>query len=173
MLRFNHPRQFGLQQDPRKLKLPRRLAPPLRFFVCLSVSFLILSSNNIPGRFNLKRSLFTPYNTTQSVLLPSWTNNLVDVWDTSPPATATPLFWYIPKGGGSTINKILTYCLNFTVASDRGRYLNQSVSYGLRHHVCRFPSCLQCGPSLPFPSVILTAYEFLRHPLADTIWEVA
>ena len=123
----------GFRQDratTQPSSLQRRFAKPAIGFLAL-VSWLVMSSNHVPKsliQLRVSRVMYTPYNTTPSVLLPSWTNNLVDVWDTAPPALATPLFWYIPKGGGATINKILTYCLNFTVASDRGRRLNQSVS---------------------------------------------
>lgn len=111
----------------------------------LLAALFALSSNNVADTTNAgfrgllqRRSLFTPYDMTPSTQLPAWTNNLVDVWDANPPATATPLFWYIPKAGGSTLNKIMTYCLNLTLASDKGNALNQTVRTRI---LCRYCSC--------------------------------
>ena len=73
------------------------------------------------------RSLYTPYDTSTAVTLPTWTDNLADVWDPVL-ATDTPLYWFIPKAGGTTIVKIFSFCLGLVLASNKGIQTGNTVS---------------------------------------------
>lgn len=60
-------------------------------------------------------------------VFPSYTDRLVDVWYPME-VTDQPFFWYIPKAGGLTFQKICAQCLNLVSASAKGNDTYNPVS---------------------------------------------
>lgn len=71
---------------------------------------------------------WTPYDTTTTVTLPSWTDSLADVWDPIL-STDTPMFWSIPKAGGTTLVRVFSFCLGLVLASNKGIATADPVSH--------------------------------------------
>ena len=110
----------------------QRWGPPLLVF---GVAAMLISrdssdkpliSSTIMRTLNERRELYTPYDKSTYIELPAWTNSIVDVWDPID-EKHTPLFWYIPKAGGSTLNKVFSHCLGLTLASNKGAETGNTV----------------------------------------------
>ena len=120
-----------LQQRIKK----RRLAVLISLIGVLAFASLALSNGppsylGYEGSASFVRSLVPrrlAYDMSTTTL-PSYTDNHADVWFTLQP-TDTPFFWYIPRSGGATLQKIAAQCLNLVSASPRG-IQNPHVSTG-------------------------------------------
>eukprot|EP00548_Thalassiothrix_antarctica_P008201 CAMPEP_0194153066 /NCGR_PEP_ID=MMETSP0152-20130528/55061_1 /TAXON_ID=1049557 /ORGANISM="Thalassiothrix antarctica, Strain L6-D1" /LENGTH=429 /DNA_ID=CAMNT_0038858107 /DNA_START=633 /DNA_END=1922 /DNA_ORIENTATION=+ len=64
---------------------------------------------------------FTAYERaeTPKLIPPHFEDSFADIWEPILP-TDTPLFWHIPKNGGTTVGDILTHCVQLVTASNIG-----------------------------------------------------
>lgn len=66
------------------------------------------------------------YDTDQSVDIPSWYDNVANVWDVLV-TDDQPAMWYMPRVGGNTLAKVMSNCLGFVSASPMPRILDDGV----------------------------------------------
>jgi len=60
------------------------------------------------------------YNLTVGLPLPNWTDHLIDITEPINPSTQVNIFWYIPKSGGTTLEKVFIWCMGLALATDQG-----------------------------------------------------
>jgi len=122
-----HPQTFETtSKKTKKNKVFKKWVLPAAVFM-LSTNFLLRDNrrwNPDPDDYTGIRMPFSSrrlqqYNTTEGYTLPAWCDNLADVWDPIQPGDQ-PFFWYIPKSGGTTLEKVFGWCLNLTQATDEG-----------------------------------------------------
>mmetsp|Transcript_18403 Transcript_18403/g.25944 ORF Transcript_18403/g.25944 Transcript_18403/m.25944 type:complete len:371 (+) Transcript_18403:248-1360(+) len=114
---------FQPQRKSKKNRVVKKWLLPAAVFM-LSTNFLLRENrrwNPDPEYFRMPFSSrrLQSYNMTEGYTLPAWTDNMANVWDPIKPGDQ-PFFWYIPKSGGTTMEKLFGWCLNLTQATDEG-----------------------------------------------------
>eukprot|EP00568_Trieres_chinensis_P014296 CAMPEP_0183320304 /NCGR_PEP_ID=MMETSP0160_2-20130417/65943_1 /TAXON_ID=2839 ORGANISM="Odontella Sinensis, Strain Grunow 1884" /NCGR_SAMPLE_ID=MMETSP0160_2 /ASSEMBLY_ACC=CAM_ASM_000250 /LENGTH=391 /DNA_ID=CAMNT_0025486977 /DNA_START=102 /DNA_END=1277 /DNA_ORIENTATION=- len=131
---------------------------------------------------NFRNSIFvrllaltiTGYDTSQTIEIPSFYDNFANVWDTIT-VEDQPALFYIPKSGGSTLQKLFSHCLDMVTASrmaltdPKGHGLLPDDNVAINIHSITGARYVNVDPSTPFGLARAASFDIVKKHMAKVI----